>query len=94
MGPSWILGLPNSAWIFFIGYGLNGFSQGFLFVPIIPEVIDAIYYQYDLQEGVDEYVDAVINDKAAGLYGSFYSFGVIIAPLLGSSIFQFLEEDW
>jgi hypothetical protein len=32
-------------------------------------------------------VDGIISDKAAGLYGSFFSIGVIAAPLTGSAIY-------
>ena len=34
----------------------------------------------------------MISDKSAGLYGSFYSIGMIIAPILGSLIYEHFEE--
>jgi MFS family permease len=43
MGPSSLLGLPNKLWIFFVGYAVNGLSTGFVFIPILPEVIEAVY---------------------------------------------------
>ena len=30
----------------------------------------------------------MISDKAAGLYGSFYSIGMIISPILGSIVYE------
>lgn len=51
MGPSAVLGLPNELWIFLIGYGGLGASLGFIFIPILPEVIDSIYLNYDIKEG-------------------------------------------
>lgn len=94
MGPSYLLHLPKQVWIFFIGFGLNGIAQGFLFIPILPEVIDAIYQKNGIIEGEDEYIDGIISDKAAGLYGSFYSLGVISAPLLGSLAYELTNENW
>ena len=92
MGPSQLLYIPKQVWIFYIGFGLNGIAQGFLFIPIIPEVIDSIYHKNGIIEGEDEYIDGIISDKAAGLYGSFYSLGIIIAPLLGSLVYS--QSNW
>ena len=39
-------------------------------------------------------MDAVIADKAAGLYGSFYAAGTISDPLVGSMVFEMLKENW
>ncbi len=62
--------------------------MGFVFIPILPEIIEALYDKYNIKEGHDERVDGVISDKAAGLYGSFYSIGMILSPLLGSVIYD------
>jgi sugar phosphate permease len=44
MGPSSKLGLEKHFMpLFFIGVALNGLSQGLLFTPMIPEVLDAVY---------------------------------------------------
>ena len=71
MGPSYILHMPRELWIFFIGYAINGISQGFIFIPILPEVLEAVYFQRELVDGEDDLLDGVINDKAAALYGLF-----------------------
>lgn len=94
MGPSAILYLPRELWIFFIGYAINGISQGFIFIPILPEVLEAVYQKQNLVEGEDEVVDGIVNDKAAALYGLFYAIGAISAPLLGSVVYELLSEDW
>ena len=85
-GPSNLLGLPNSNAIFLTGYALLGVAQGFLFLPIIPEVLDSIYIKRGIQEGSNEYIDGKISDKAAGLFGCSVSIGLILAPILGSFI--------
>ena len=88
MGPSYILHLPDEFWLFMIGYAFLGLGMGLLFIPVIPEVIDSIYLKEGLIEGEDEYVDGIISDKAAGLYGAFLSFGIIISPILGSTLYS------
>lgn len=71
-----------------LGYALLGVAQGFIFIPILPEVLDAIYFKNKITEGEDDDVDAVISDKASGLYGSFLSAGLIVAPILGSLVYE------
>lgn len=57
-------------------------------------MLEAIYASRNLHEGDDERLDGVISDKSAGLYGSFYSIGMIISPILGSLIYEnFKEQD-
>ena len=34
----------------------------------------------------------MISDKSAGLYGSFYSIGMIISPIMGSLIYEHFRE--
>lgn len=39
-------------------------------------------------------MDAIINDKTAALYGTFYALGAIPGPLLGSAVYSLLNNDW
>lgn len=93
MGPSYFLGLPNQLWITIIGMAINGAALGFVFIPILPEMIDSVYVTHKMKEGEDEHIDSIICDKAAGLYGSFYSTGMIIAPELGAVIYEHFKES-
>jgi MFS family permease len=43
MGPSYYLGLPNLLWIMIAGLALQGASLGFVFIPILPEIIESLY---------------------------------------------------
>jgi MFS family permease len=95
MGPSDLFSLPRELWIYFIGYAINGFAQGFVFIPILPEVLEAVYHKEGMVEGDDPVMDGIINDKAAALYGLFYAIGAISAPLLGSTVYEaILDKDW
>ena len=42
MGPSEVLGLPNKVAIIIPGMFLLGMSNSFIFVPLLPEIIDAV----------------------------------------------------
>lgn len=94
-GPSYLIGLPNYLWIMLVGQALQGAGLGFVFIPVLPEMIDSIYIGQGLREGDDDRIDSLICDMAAGLYASFYSIGMIIAPILGSMVYEhFKEEDY
>ncbi len=69
-------------------------GSGILFTPLLPEVIDAVYEKTGNVEGEDENLDAVISDKASGLYFAFFSLGTIVAPPVGSIVYEMLKQDW
>ncbi len=43
MGPSELIGFPDEIWLLYIGTGLIGLASGFVFIPILPEVIESVY---------------------------------------------------
>ena len=90
MGPSEYLGFPNELWLILLGYCINGVAQGFIYIPLIPEIIESVYHKERIVEGENEWVDMQINDNASGLYGTFYSIGQIVAPILGGALYDAL----
>lgn len=65
MGPSTLLHLPDYLWIFLIGYSLLNCFQGFLFIPILPEILESFSQTHPhLNEGIT-------SDYASGMYSSF-----------------------
>lgn len=95
MGPSQLLSLPDSFIIFVVGHALKGVSQAAIYIPILPEVQEAVYIKQGLVEGENEAIDAVINDKSASIYGLIYSVGAILAQILGSTIYEvLLDKNW
>ena len=88
MGPSDLLGLPKNIELLYVGTGIIGLASGFVFIPILPEVIESVYINKELVEGDNENTDNIINDKAAALYGLFYAIGAIISPFIGSVIYN------
>jgi len=77
-----------------VGLGLNGFSAGMILTPVLPEIIESVYFKEKLVEGEDDIVDGIIGDKASGLYNSFISLGIIVGPLIGSGVYAILGDNW
>jgi MFS family permease len=88
MGSSSMLGLPDTILIFLVGYGVLNAAQGFLFIPILPEMIESFCDNNNVTEGQDEEIDELISDRSAGLYGTFYYVGMIVSPIGGSLIYE------
>ena len=59
-----------------------GVAVGFLFVPMMAELLDAVVEKENLPNSND----TVLNDKASGMMSLFSGVGVIIAPILGGEI--------
>jgi MFS family permease len=93
LGPSSYIGLPSYLYILLMGYGLTGFAQGFLYIPILPDALESFYVDNDLVEGASDAMDMKINDLAAGIYGAFYASGQIIAPTLGGALYDYLSYE-
>ena len=88
MGPSELIGFPDEIWLLYIGTGLIGLASGFVFIPILPEVIESVYINLQLVENSNKDTDNIINDKCAALYGLFYAIGAILSPLIGSIVYN------
>jgi hypothetical protein len=88
MGPSKIFYFNGLTWFFFIGQAINGTGTGMIYTPMLPEIIEAVYEKTELVEGEDENLDAVLADKASGLYFAFFSLGTITAPPMGSVVYD------
>ena len=43
-----------------MGYAILGLSQAFVFIPAIPDALDAVYLARNIREGEDEYVDGIM----------------------------------
>jgi MFS family permease len=54
----------------------------------LPEIIDAVALKSEIVEGADDSLDEQLNDKAAGIYATFYSIGMIIGPLIGGPLYD------
>ena len=94
MGPSRLLYFNGLSWLFFIGQAINGTGTGMIYTPMLPEIIESVYEKTEIVEGEDENLDAILADKASGLYFAFFSLGTITAPPMGSVVYSIVKEDW
>jgi len=56
-GPSLFLGLPDKVWIMLVGFALNGVAQGFIFIPLLPDALEAVFVKEEIVEGNSEALD-------------------------------------
>jgi|TARA_B110000285_G_scaffold27018_1_gene26462 hypothetical protein len=50
-----------------------GLVQVFIFIPIIPEILERMQVAYNIAEGEDEALDNSLNDKVNDAYGLFFA---------------------
>ena len=82
LGPSWLLGIPQKWYIVGCAFPVLGVFQAFIYLPILPEVIERLQTTYTIKE--DDPLYDQLNDKANDIYGLFYAGSMFISPLLGS----------
>jgi hypothetical protein len=59
--------------IIIAAFPILGFCQVFIFIPIIPEMLERMMVHYNIVEGMDETLDNNLNDKVNDAYGLFYA---------------------
>ena len=92
MGPSKYLDLPDELWIVVSAFPLIGIFQVFVFIPIIPEMLERLQVDLGIVEGEDETVDNALNDKVNDAYGFVYAFSNFVSPLIGSAVLGWAGE--
>ena len=90
MGPSDFLHLPNKLELVLLGYPLLGVCQVFVFIPIIPEMIERLQVDLSIIEGENEALDYRLNDQVNEAYTLIYAFASFVSPLIGSFIYTHL----
>lgn len=70
-----MLGIPDNNYCVLAGFALNGIAQGFIFIPLLPDALEAVFVKENIVEGQNEQVDQLISDYGSGLYGTFFSIG-------------------
>ena len=68
-------------------FPIIGFFQVFVFIPIIPEMIERLQVSNNIKEGQDELLDGQLNDKVNDMYGLIYALSMFISPLIGSQLY-------
>lgn len=93
LGPSNILGIPynkdgGSLYLVISAFPLMGIFQYFIFIPVIPEMLERLQGDLEIVEGEDEEMDNAINDKVNDAYGFIYAFSSFASPLIGSAFYS------
>lgn len=60
-----------------------GVFQYFVFIPIIPEMLERVTVELNAVEGEDPELDAAIYDKVNDAYGFIYALAMFVGPLIG-----------
>lgn len=66
-----------------MAFPLIGVFQYFVFIPIIPEMLERVTVELNAVEGVDPELDAAIYDKVNDAYGFIYALAMFVGPLVG-----------
>ncbi len=57
-----------------------GFSVAMIFVPLLPEIIEAAEEKENVVDNME------LNDKASSLFNTSYALGCLISPILGGAL--------
>ena len=64
-----------------------GLFSVFVYPTIIPELIERLVVELKIEEGKDEYVDMMLNDKCTECFGFVFALTTFMAPLIGSHMY-------
>lgn len=88
MGPSKFLDIPVNKWIMISAFVPLGICQVFVFIPIIPEMLERLQVDLNIREGEDPVLDGILNDKVNDAYGLIYALANFISPLIGDTLYN------
>lgn len=94
LGPSDILGFNTdkdiALYLVILAFPMMGIFQYFIFIPVIPEMLERLQGDLEIVEGESEEMDNSINDKVNDAYGFVYAFSSFASPLAGSYLYGML----
>ena len=83
LGPSQLLGVPQSFGIVLTGLPMLAFIQALCFIPSLPEAIESYQVKHRLVPDVDPALDGKLNDIMSSGYGFFYNLASMVGPVTG-----------
>ena len=87
IGPSQFLNLQDSVALRVCGFAFLGFCEVFVFIPIIPEMLEHLQVDLKISEAKNEALYNKLNDKVNDLYGFIYALGDLSGPLIGAWLY-------
>ena len=88
MGPSEFLSLPKAFYTVIGAYPLLGFCQIFVFIPIIPEMIERVQDSLGVKEGESAKIDMLLSDAVNEAYVLIYAISAFLSPLIGGCLYM------
>ena len=89
LGPSHLLGLPADGFYYMVAaLPIMGIFQVFVFIPIIPEMIERLQVDLQIKEGEDEMVDLRLNDIVNESYTLLFALANFVGPLGGTFLYE------
>ena len=89
LGPSHLLGLPADGFYYMVAaLPIMGIFQVFVFIPIIPEMIERLQVDLHIKEGEDEMVDLRLNDIVNESYTLLFALANFVGPLGGTFLYE------
>ena len=70
-----------------MAFPVIGIFQYFVFIPIIPEMLERVTVELQAVEGQDPELDGAIYDKVNDAYGFIYALAMFIGPLIGGQMY-------
>lgn len=86
LGPSQLLHLPDNYYFIASGISLQGIFEFFIFVPVLPEMLDRMNVELQLKNGRDDYFISIVNDKCNDAYQLYMAVAMFTSPLIGEII--------
>ena len=93
MGPSSLIGLPNSIALIIVGLFITGVGSAFTTVGTYQEMYIP-FVALNGGEAAPRYDKDKLGDILSGLYNGGYSIGVIIGPLTSSYLTILLDNSF
>jgi MFS family permease len=87
MGPSKFFNFPNELYVILLAYPLMGLNQVFIFLPIIPEMMERMYFKLQVREGDSAALDLRLSDLVNEAYVIIYAVSSFCSPILGSKLY-------
>ena len=93
LGPSEILGFPDSVWLIATSQPLMGIFMMCITIPVIPEMLERLQVDLQISEGLNEEVDLALNDKVNEALALLGALAQVISVLAGGFMYESIGPD-
>jgi hypothetical protein len=87
LGPSKLLNFPNTLPMMIIAMPLLGMTTAPILIGCIPEMLENLRVSFEIEEGKNEEIETLLNDKVNDVFGTGIAISSFIAPIAGSRLY-------